>query len=1148
MNNIIEIMASREPVTVAPPRWQYDYGQVVQFTGIELPSEYEVQFSNGPRAEAVTVIGDADGAAVPDALMATGKPVYCWLVLHDGEDDGRVMAAAVIPVSRRGAVSDQEPTPEEQSAISTAIAALQAHDLEAEGWAKGQQNGVDVEDGSPYYHDNAKYWAGQAEDQAEAAEDSAEAAAGSEEGAEDAALVSEGYALGKQNGVNVGGTSPYYQNNAKYFRDRAQAMMNSANYYAGQAATSASTAGVAAANAQINASGAGTSAASAAASESNANSYKDLAMGYAAAASGYATQALGARDDVFGMTAQATGLPAGSDPTASYSEGVLSLGIPKGDTGDQGEIGPTPDLSIGTVTTGDAGTDAAATITGTAAEPVLNLTIPKGAKGDAGNGTMLAPAFAEATANAAGSYVTYDGGLYYLPSGHTANATWANTTKTAVTVGGDLSDLKSAFSSIEPLAENAYAEKTVSADVVTFDDGANNVPLKAFVANIDYVQSGSGDPSPTNIRPITGYTGITVYQSNEDTTNPTTKSISWSSEAGTVYKGYIDLLTGTLTVTGKAIQLTGTETVNKSTSYNFYWIGSTQNPQLADLDVGYNDHWKVPVVSHYKGVNYVSSSTLPDKTSDTFMGADGKTIGFKDDSYTTKDAFVAFLAGQYANGTPVTFYLPLATPQTYQLSEEQINSLRGVNNIWTSTGSIKELTYRADPTSLKTIIEYGGGLFYPLLKNGYINDANGSEATTTQTANREIFTEISETAKFRYLYIPDGMNVVFYYFGNTNALISKNTVLSDGSLIEVEQDYPKFRIAIYKTWGTNLTTSEQNLIKNKTAFIKTPTTGTEFLPISDVYVTNVQQRIYFNEICHVDRDGVFLVTVTGKTYPEVTYCDRYIQFNCTTASDFTVSIVYNDLNMRALASHTFTVHCVINTLPSKKYIFLGDSYTENGNMQKWFYDNNSSNVTLYGTKGTAPYLNEGRSGWSVVDYFSASKGGETNPFYNSSTQTFDFSYYMANAGSSFTDVDVVNVLLGRNDGFTSSLYPQIKKIADSIHAYNSNIIVTIMVANNVAVDNSGAGKYLQNSHRMNYKSFIYNRGIESYFEDDTNTVVVYQNLNLDNVYDFATTEVDASSLNEKQVTVYVDNVHPDTPGYKSMGVAYNSRMHGLFNT
>ena len=40
------------------------------------------------------------------------------------------------------------------------------------------------------------------------------------------------------------------------------------------------------------------------------------------------------------MEAEATTLPAGSEASASYSEGVLSLGIPRGDRGEQGERGP----------------------------------------------------------------------------------------------------------------------------------------------------------------------------------------------------------------------------------------------------------------------------------------------------------------------------------------------------------------------------------------------------------------------------------------------------------------------------------------------------------------------------------------------------------------------------------------------------------------------------------------------------------------------------------------------------------------------------------------------------------------------------------------------------------------------------------------
>lgn len=54
--------------------------------------------------------------------------------------------------------------------------------------------------------------------------------------------------------------------------------------------------------------------------------------------------------------------------------------------GDKGDTGATPNLSIGTVTTLEAGQNATASMGGTAESPILNLGIPKGAKGEPGSG------------------------------------------------------------------------------------------------------------------------------------------------------------------------------------------------------------------------------------------------------------------------------------------------------------------------------------------------------------------------------------------------------------------------------------------------------------------------------------------------------------------------------------------------------------------------------------------------------------------------------------------------------------------------------------------------------------------------------------------------------------------------------------------
>ena len=83
---------------------------------------------------------------------------------------------------------------------------------EAEAWATGE----DVEETDPQYHNNSKYYSEQAAESAGTASDKADNAATS-------ALVSEGYAVGKQNGAAVASGSLYYQNNASYYASQAAA-------------------------------------------------------------------------------------------------------------------------------------------------------------------------------------------------------------------------------------------------------------------------------------------------------------------------------------------------------------------------------------------------------------------------------------------------------------------------------------------------------------------------------------------------------------------------------------------------------------------------------------------------------------------------------------------------------------------------------------------------------------------------------------------------------------------------------------------------------------------------------------------------------------------------------------------------------------
>ena len=81
----------------------------------------------------------------------------------------------------------------------------------------------------------------------------------------------------------------------------------------------------------------------------------------------------------------ADGAPGATGPTGP--EGPKGPQGEKGEKGDTGATGPANTLSIGTVTTGEPGTAAAATITGEAPTQTLNLTIPRGNPGP-GSGTV----------------------------------------------------------------------------------------------------------------------------------------------------------------------------------------------------------------------------------------------------------------------------------------------------------------------------------------------------------------------------------------------------------------------------------------------------------------------------------------------------------------------------------------------------------------------------------------------------------------------------------------------------------------------------------------------------------------------------------------------------------------------------------------
>lgn len=203
---------------------QYDYGQVLKIAGLDLPEAFEVHFANTGDTTTITQIAQNGVVEIPDQFFRSSKQINAYIFLHDGETDGETEYKITIGVLPRPAISDEEPTPEEQSAITQAIAALQsavAHTAQSEtnaaasaesaatsasAAAMSAQNAADSETTAGEAAQAAQQSAEDAAGSASAAAQRASEAKTSEDNAEDSAEEARRY---KELAEQIAGTAGY---------------------------------------------------------------------------------------------------------------------------------------------------------------------------------------------------------------------------------------------------------------------------------------------------------------------------------------------------------------------------------------------------------------------------------------------------------------------------------------------------------------------------------------------------------------------------------------------------------------------------------------------------------------------------------------------------------------------------------------------------------------------------------------------------------------------------------------------------------------------------------------------------------------------------------------------------------------------------
>ena len=217
----------------------------------------------------------------------------------------------------------------------------------------------------------------------------------------------------------------------------------------------------------------------------------------------------------------------------------------------------------------------------------------------------------------------------------------------------------------------------------------------------------------SNICPISGWTGANVYHSGADTSDATTYSITFPSEAGTVYGGTLDVTTGKLTVDRAMVDL-GTLTWYAATAQRF-------------------TRFRAPVI----GIKQIDSpnvlgaivcSSYAAKTANqTYTGSLGISLQQNaNDVYIYDPQKEAFSAADFKSAmSGVQLVYKLATPQTYQLTPTEVATLLGENNIWSDADNIT-MTYFADGNASD---EEALGI---LLGNRYVNNHGADEPTDSE--------------------------------------------------------------------------------------------------------------------------------------------------------------------------------------------------------------------------------------------------------------------------------------------------------------------------------------------------------------------------------------------------------------------------------
>lgn len=299
--------------------------------------------------------------------------------------------------------------------------------------------------------------------------------------------------------------------------------------------------------------------------------------------------------------------------------------------------------------------------------------------------------------------------------------------------------------------------------------------------------------------------------------------------------------------------------------------------------------------------------------------------------------------------------------------------------------------------------------------------------------------------------------------------------------------------------------------------------------------------IYFENVMPYNPNDVYVYKYGGEGKGKL-YGNRW-EYTPTVAETVIGSVdIYTRDWVRLFGQNVDVVVKNTTTKQSLKVLVIGDSTVEAGKETQKMVELASADgysLTLLGTRGEGSNQHEGRSGWTADKYInSATFNNVPNLFYNPTSNTFDFAYYMAQQG--YNSVDCVFLQLGVNDMFWQKNISDLKAgirtylanletIINSIHAYDSNIKVVLNLITPCEADQDKFGGFYDLHPRWMYmrNSYEANINLIAKFRSTTNVYLNPHNAVIDTKTNFK------------------GDVHPNDDGYAKLGTQMYSFMRAI---